>query len=158
MPTWAIARLSAQGLEIFSSSATVVLTAASMPRLISMGLVPAATAFRPSRTIACASTVAVVVPSPATSDVLDATSLTICAPMFSNLSSSSISFATDTPSLVTVGAPKLFSTTTLRPLGPNVCFTAFARILTPFAIRERASSPNLTSLALIFLDLLKLIR
>ncbi len=64
---------------------------------------PAATNFMPSCTIACASTVAVVVPSPATSEVLDATSLTICAPMFSNLSLSSISLATDTPSLVTVG-------------------------------------------------------
>ena len=34
--------------------------------------------------MACASTVAVVVPSPATSDVLLATSRTICAPMFSS--------------------------------------------------------------------------
>jgi hypothetical protein len=55
--------------------------------------------------MACASTVAVVVPSPASSEVLDATSFTICAPMFSNLSLSSISLATETPSLVTVGAP-----------------------------------------------------
>ena len=59
----------------------------------------------PSVKIERASTVAVVVPSPATSEVLEATSLTICAPMFSNLSSSSISLATVTPSLVTVGAP-----------------------------------------------------
>ena len=35
--------------------------------------------------------------------------------MFSNLSSSSISLATETQSFVTVGAPKLFSSTTLRP-------------------------------------------
>ncbi len=55
--------------------------------------------------MAWASTVAVVVPSPATSDVLDATSFTICAPMFSKRSSSSISLATVTPSLVMVGAP-----------------------------------------------------
>ncbi len=60
--------------------------ALSMPRLMSIGLMPAATDFRPSRMIACASTVAVVVPSPASSEVLDATSFTICAPMFSNLS------------------------------------------------------------------------
>ena len=66
---------------------------------------PAATYFMPSAMIDCASTVAVVVPSPATSEVLDATSFTICAPMFSNLSLSSISFATETPSLVIVGAP-----------------------------------------------------
>ena len=90
-----------------------------MPRLISIGLWPAATSFEPSRKIACASTVAVVVPSPATSVVLDATSFTICAPMFSNLFSSSISLATVTPSLVTVGEPKIFSMTTLRPFGPE---------------------------------------
>ena len=59
----------------------------------------------PSRTIDWASTVAVVVPSPAMSLVFEATSRTICAPMFSNLSSSSISLATVTPSLVMRGAP-----------------------------------------------------
>ena len=47
----------------------------------------------PALIIACASTVAVVVPSPATSFVLVATSFTICAPIFSNASSNSISFA-----------------------------------------------------------------
>ena len=40
-------------------------TAMSMPRLRSIGFMPAATDLAPSRTIACASTVAVVVPSPA---------------------------------------------------------------------------------------------
>ena len=92
---------------------------------------PAATDFAPSRTIAAARTVAVVVPSPATSLVLLATSRTICAPMFSNLSESSISLATVTPSLVIRGAPKLLSSTTLRPFGPSVTFTASARIVTP---------------------------
>jgi len=47
--------------------------------------------------------------------------------IFSNLSSSSISFATVTPSLVVRGAPKDFSMTTLRPFGPSVTFTALAR-------------------------------
>ena len=120
-----------------------------MPRLRSIGLRPEETAFRPSRMIACASTVAVVVPSPASSEVLDATSFTICAPMFSNLSLSSISFATDTPSLVTVGAPKLFSSTALRPLGPSVALTALARTFTPRNMRWRASSLKRTSLAAI---------
>ena len=124
-PTWAISLLVEQGLLIFFSSSTTAITALSMPRLRSIGFMPAATYFMPSATIDCASTVAVVVPSPATSEVLDATSLTICAPMFSNLSLSSISFATDTPSLVMVGAPKLRSSTTLRPLGPSVTLTAF---------------------------------
>ena len=50
-------------------------------------------------------TIAEVVPSPAMSLVLEATSRTICAPMFSNLSDSSISLATVTPSLVMRGAP-----------------------------------------------------
>ena len=80
---------------------------------------PAATYFMPSRTIAWASTVAVVVPSPAMSLVLEATSLTICAPMFWSLSLSSISLATETPSLVTVGPPNERSSTTLRPFGPE---------------------------------------
>ena len=81
--------------------------------------------------MACASRVAVVVPSPATSLVFDATSRTIWAPVFSNLFSSSISLATVTPSLVIVGAPKLFSSTTLRPFGPSVTLTAFASVSIP---------------------------
>jgi len=149
VPTWAIAVVSAQGVEMDSKCLTAPETALSIPRFRSIGFMPAATAFIPSRTIACARTVAVVVPSPATSEVCEATSLTICAPIFSNLSSSSISFATETPSLVTVGAPKLLSRTTLRPLGPSVILTALARTLTPLTIRARASSPNFTSLALI---------
>src|SRR5437016_722112 len=91
--------------------------------------------------MAWARTVAVVVPSPATSLVLLATSRTICAPMFSSTSSSSISLATVTPSLVMTGEPNFFSITTLRPLGPSVTFTALARVLTPRRIACRDSSP-----------------
>ena len=149
VPTCAIALSSVQGLEIRFNSATAATTALSMPRFKSIGFMPAATAFMPSITMDWARTVAVVVPSPATSDVLEDTSFTICAPMFSNLSANSISFATDTPSFVMVGAPKLFSNTTLRPLGPNVIFTALARMLTPRTMRTRASSPKRTSLAAI---------
>src|SRR5881396_1889154 len=83
--------------------------------------------------------------------VRDATSRTICAPMFSNLSLSSISLATVTPSLVIRGAPKLLSMTTLRPLGPRVTFTASARMSTPRMMRSRASRLNFTSLAAIWL-------
>ena len=54
-----------------------------MPRLSPIGLAPAVTFLSPSRKIAWASTVAVVVPSPATSEVLEATSFSIWAPMFS---------------------------------------------------------------------------
>ena len=81
------------------------------------GLAPAATLRRPSRTMAWASTVAVVVPSPATSLVLVATSLASWAPRFSYGSLSSISLAMVTPSLVIVGAPHFLSMTTLRPSG-----------------------------------------
>src|SRR5579872_6707435 len=69
--------------------------------------------------------------------------------MFSNLSSSSISLATVTPSLVIRGAPYDLSSTTLRPLGPSVTRTALARMSTPRIIRSRASTENLTSLAVI---------
>jgi hypothetical protein len=79
-----------------------------------------------------------VVPSPATSEVFDATSFTICAPMFWNLFSTSTSFATVTPSLVTVGEPHDFSMTTLRPRGPRVTRTALARRFRPLAISPRA--------------------
>ena len=87
-------------------------TAPSMPRLRPIGFAPAATFLRPSRTIACASTVAVVVPSPATSLVEVATSRTSWAPWFSKTSSTSISRAMVTPSLVIVGAPNFRSSTT----------------------------------------------
>ena len=147
VPTWAISSFEVTFLEFLTRSATTASTARSIPRFRSIGFMPAATDLAPSRTIAAASTVAVVVPSPAASADLEATSRTICAPMFSNLSSSSISLATVTPSLVMRGAPNDLSSTTLRPLGPSVTFTALLRISTPRSIRSRASTPNLTSLA-----------
>src|SRR5687767_1530240 len=146
-PTWLISLLVVVGLLCFFSCSTRAVTALSMPRFRSIGFMPAATYFMPSRTMAWASTVAVVVPSPAMSLVLEATSLTICAPMFCSLSFSSISLATDTPSLVTVGAPKERSSTTLRPLGPRVTLTALARMFTPSTMRARASPPKTTSFA-----------
>ena len=71
------------GVDILPIWVTTASTAFSMPRLSCSGFAPAVTTFRPCSKMASASTVAVVVPSPATSDVLDATSFTICAPMFS---------------------------------------------------------------------------
>src|SRR5450756_12105 len=91
--------------------------------------------------MACAKTVEVVVPSPAISLVLVAASFRSWAPIFSYGSSSSISFATVTPSCVTVGAPNFLSSATLRPLGPRVVATALARASTPALSRRRASSP-----------------
>ena len=64
-------------LACFSKSITISATALSIPRFKSIGFAPAATFFKPSFTIACARTVAVVVPSPAKSFVLEATSFTI---------------------------------------------------------------------------------
>ena len=149
VPTWAISSLEVTFLEFFLRSSTTCSTARSMPRLRSIGFMPAATDLEPSLTIAWASTVAVVVPSPAKSEDFEATSRTICAPMFSNLSSSSISLATVTPSLVMRGAPNDLSRTTLRPFGPSVTLTALARMSTPRSILSRASTENLTSLAAI---------
>src|SRR3954468_20252218 len=92
--------------------------------------------------MASANTVAVVVPSPATSLVLLATSRTMRAPMCSYLSSSSISRATVTPSLVTVGEPNDFWMMTFRPRGPSVTLTARASLVTPRCIAWRASWSN----------------
>ncbi len=147
IPTWAISLEPETGLERALRSSTTLMTARSMPRFRSIGFIPAATDFMPSRTIDWARTVAVVVPSPARSLVFDATSRSICAPIFSNLSLSSISLATVTPSLVMRGLPKLLSRTTLRPLGPRVTFTASARMSTPRMMRSRASRENRTSFA-----------
>ena len=87
------------------SASVIAPTACSMPYLSSIGCAPAARLRKPSLTIACANTVAVVVPSPATSLVFSATCFTSWAPMFSAGSDSSISFAIVTPSFVINGAP-----------------------------------------------------
>src|SRR5688572_15542802 len=62
--------------------------------------------------------------------------------MFSYGSSSSISLATVTPSLVMVGEPHFLSSTTLRPLGPRVTLTAFATAFAPASSARRACSSN----------------
>ena len=111
---------------ILAIASTAVSVAFFIPFLRMIGLAPAARFFIPAFTIACARTVAVVVPSPATSFVFVATSLTSCAPMFSNASSNSISFAMVTPSFVIKGAPKDLSRTTFLPLGPKVTLTVSA--------------------------------
>src|SRR5687767_15416828 len=67
--------------------------------------------------------------------------------MFSWESASSISLATVTPSLVTVGEPKDFSRTTFRPDGPSVTFTARASLATPRRMASRASMSNAIFLA-----------
>ena len=66
VPTCAISSLVETFLARAWRSLTTASTARSTPRLRSIGFMPAATDLAPSRTIAWASTVAVVVPSPAT--------------------------------------------------------------------------------------------
>ena len=129
-------------------SLIIASTALSIPLFKSIGFAPAATFFRPSAIIACAKTVAEVVPSPAKSFVFDATSLTICAPIFSKVSSSSISFATVTPSFVIDGPPNCLSITTFLPFGPRVTFTAFAKASTPFLSESLASVSNVIFFAI----------
>ena len=84
--------------------------------------------------MALAKTVAVVVPSPASSLVLLATDLTKAAPIFSILLANSMALATVTPSLVILGAPKLYSMTTFLPFGPRVVWTASASFSQPLSI------------------------
>ena len=127
---------------------TAASTAFLIPFLRTIGLAPASRFFIPSVTIAWARTVAVVVPSPATSLVLEATSLTSWAPIFSYGSFKSISFAIETPSLVINGEPKDLSRTTFLPFGPRVTFTVFATASTPAASAFLASTPYLISLAI----------
>ena len=149
VPTCAICDLSLTFLHILFNSSTTTFTALSMPLFSAIVFAPAVTYFTPSLKIASARIVAVVVPSPATSLVLDATSQTIFAPIFSNGSPSSTSFATVTPSFVTVGEPKLFSKIRFLPVGPIVTLTASASFLIPFFILRLASSSNKSCFAAI---------
>jgi hypothetical protein len=68
-------------------------------------LIPDSILFNPSLKILLAKIVAVVVPSPAYSLVLEATLFTRLAPIFMNLSENSMAFATVTPSFVIFGPP-----------------------------------------------------
>src|SRR3954471_11108432 len=137
--TFSMSALPLIGLDCFLRLPTTASTASRMPRASAIASAPLARFLYPSRKIASASTVAVVVPSPAVSDVLVAASLTSFAPMFSYLSLSSISSATVTPSLVMVGAPQPLSMTAFRPRGPRVAFTARDSFITPSRSDLRAS-------------------
>ena len=74
--TCSISSLVSIFLDSFLRFSTTFLAAFSIPLLMSMGLAPPVIALRPSLKIACANTVAVVVPSPALSLVWEATSFT----------------------------------------------------------------------------------
>lgn len=109
MRSWIAAGAPAPPISVVSSLVTSTRrarprSACSMPRSRSIGFMPPARQRRPSVTIACASTVAVVA-SPAIALVRAATSRIRCAPMFSKRSSSSMLLATSTPELTICGAP-----------------------------------------------------
>src|SRR5438270_2172471 len=146
--TWATSSWPFTGTESFLISSTTAWTAFSIPIFSCIGLAPAVTLRKPSLIMVWARIVAVVVPSPATSLVLVATSRSSCAPVFSIASLSSISRTIVTPSLVTVGAPNFFSRTTLRPLGPRVMRTDWATVSMPFLRCCRASTSNVTCFAI----------
>src|SRR5829696_9081024 len=65
VPTWAISSFFVTLRAFFLRSSTTAETARSTPRFRSIGFMPAATDFAPSRTIEWARMAAVVVPSPA---------------------------------------------------------------------------------------------
>ncbi len=107
-PICAISELLDTFLDFLARISTAFLEAFSIPFLINTGLAPDETNFSPSFIIAWARTVAVVVPSPATSLAFVATSFINCAPKFSCGSLISISFAIVTPSFVIRGPPYFF--------------------------------------------------
>jgi hypothetical protein len=55
-----------------------------------------------------------------------------------------------TPSLVTVGPPNFFSSTTWRPRGPRVTLTASANWFTPRSSARRAVSSKLICFGIVF--------
>ncbi|CKO15720.1 Uncharacterised protein [Mycobacterium tuberculosis] len=134
------------GVADASSASDTASAALPIPTPSAIGLTPAATSLRPPLISACAKMVAVVVPSPATSLVLVATDFTSWAPKSSNGSSSSISRATVTPSLVTVGPPNALASTTCRPRGPSVTRTVSASLSMPTSMARRAVSSYSISL------------
>src|SRR5229473_5491327 len=122
------------------NAAMVSMTASSIPSTSSTGLAPAARHLRPSCTSTSASTVAVVVPSPATSLVCFETSRSTCAPIFSNGHSSSISLAMLAPSREMIGVPIGRSMIAFMPFGPSVPRTALASLAMPLPNAARAAS------------------
>ena len=125
--------------------------ARSIAALSASGSAPAATALIPSPRIAAASTVAVVRPSPASSDVRVAAWRISRAPMSAKRSASSISSAIRAPSRVIRGAaPPGRSISTVRPAGPRLTRTASASTRTPPMSLSRATPPKASWDAVIF--------
>ncbi len=83
VPTAAMSAVSSMALLRLCSSSMTAAAAFCMPRFSAVASQPATTRFMPSRQSASPRTVAVVVPSPASSPVLVAACLRSWAPMFS---------------------------------------------------------------------------
>ena len=130
-------------------ASTTAATACSMPRLSAIGLAPAATLRSPSRTSAWASTVAVVVPSPATSSVFLATSLTSSAPELL-VRVVELDLLGDAHPVVGDRRERPTARPARRcgPSGPSVTFTVSARMFMPRSRPRRASSPNTINFAI----------
>ena len=128
------------GLAERRSASAITPAARSMPATRSTGLVSESSTFSPSWISALARTVAVVVPSPATSLVCLETSRTTWAPMFSNRHGNSTSSAMLTPSRETIGVPIGRSMIAFMPLGPSVPCTASVSLATPRPRAARASA------------------
>ena len=127
--TWSIISPST-GIAIFSKYAITFSTPLAIPSF-SVRELSCSNALYAFLRIECASTVAVVVPSPASCTVFRAASFKSVAPMFSTGSRKNILFATVTPSFVITGLPLSFSSITLRPLAPSVELTAFVSFSIP---------------------------
>jgi hypothetical protein len=136
--TCARSRRLCTGRDCARSPSTAMRVARSKPRLRSIALAPATTLRTPSAKIACANTVAVLVPSPTLSPVRSAASRSMRAPRFSSGSLSSTSLAMVTPSLQTIGAPHFRPINTHFDRGPSVTRTASASAVAPRRTFSRA--------------------
>ena len=127
--------------ECFSRYCTTLSTAKLIPSFNSLEF--KSLCLSASNSIACANTVAVVVPSPASVTVFLAASFKSLAPMFSTGSNNITESATVTPSFVILGLPPVSSSITHLPLAPNVELTACVSFSIPLNIADLASSPKL---------------
>ena len=130
------------GIDASFKLPTSTSVALSIARLISMGGTPATTCFCASCRIARASTIDVVVPSPARAFVWLDACFKIWTAAFSMGSSSTTWSATVTPSLLTNGRLPACCSRTVLPLGPSVDATLSARIFTPLRTLALSSAPE----------------
>ena len=133
--------LSSTGTDTLFKYAITLFVADKIPSLINLVFDLSKCAYA-SFSIACASMVAVVVPSPASLTVLRAASLSNVAPMFSTGFKRIIESATVTPSFVIIGLPFASSNITHLPLAPNVELTAFVSFSIPLNTCSLAVPPK----------------